>query len=63
MKIGVIGHNYTHGADFVMDYPDGAGCYLFLFGENTCTIAIEREKVASGKEYNSVFYAPRYLPL
>ena len=31
MKIGVIGHNYTHGADFVMDYPDGPGCYLFFW--------------------------------
>ena len=29
MKIGVIGHNYTHGADFVMDYPDGAVICFF----------------------------------
>lgn len=30
MKIGSIGYNYSHGADFVMDRPNGVGCYLFL---------------------------------
>lgn len=30
MRIGSIGYNYSHGADFVMDRPNGIGCCLFL---------------------------------
>lgn len=30
MKIGSIGYNYSHDSDFVMDRPNGVGCYLFL---------------------------------
>lgn len=34
MKIGSIGYNYSHGADFVMDRPNGPGAWLFLLIKN-----------------------------
>ncbi len=30
MEIGAIGYNYSHDADFIMDRPNGFGCYLIL---------------------------------
>ena len=30
MKLGTIGYNYSHDADFVMDRPNGPGCWLLL---------------------------------
>jgi len=30
MEIGAIGYNYRHDKDFVMDRPNGTGCYLLL---------------------------------
>lgn len=30
MEIGAIGYNYRHEESFVMDRPDGTGCYLLL---------------------------------
>lgn len=30
MKIGAIGYNYEHRGKYVMDRPDGTGCYLLL---------------------------------
>lgn len=30
MKIGSIGYNYSHNNEFVMDRPNGVGCWLLL---------------------------------
>lgn len=30
MRVGSIGYNFPHTADFVMDCPTGPGCWLFL---------------------------------
>ncbi|MCI7768003.1 MAG: AraC family transcriptional regulator [Oscillospiraceae bacterium] len=30
MKLGTIGYNYSHDSDFVMDRPNGPGCWLML---------------------------------
>ena len=30
MKIGAIGYNHTHDADYYQDRPQGTGCWLFL---------------------------------
>lgn len=30
MEIGAIGYNYRHDKDFIMNRPDGTGCYLLL---------------------------------
>lgn len=30
MELGTIGYNYSHGAEFVMDRPNGPGCWLML---------------------------------
>lgn len=30
MKLGTIGYNYSHGPEFVMDRPNGPGCWLML---------------------------------
>lgn len=30
MEIGALGYNYKHDKDFVMERPEGTGCYLLL---------------------------------
>lgn len=35
MKIGAIGYNYTHGKEFLMDRPNGPGCWLMLLIKST----------------------------
>ncbi|MGN0637379.1 MAG: helix-turn-helix domain-containing protein [Huintestinicola sp.] len=30
MKLGTIGYNYSHDSDFVMNRPNGPGCWLML---------------------------------
>ncbi len=44
MKIGVIGYNYTHDAQFVMDCPNGPGCYLFLLVKTPSLFELNGEK-------------------
>lgn len=31
MRVGAVGYNYEHREKFVMERPDGTGCYLLLF--------------------------------
>ena len=57
MKIGVIGHNYTHGADFVMDYPDGPGCYLFLLVKTPARLLLNGKKLHLEKN-TILFFTP-----
>lgn len=45
MKIGSIGYNYSHDADFVMDRPRGVGCCLFLLIKTPACFEI------AGKEF------------
>jgi AraC family transcriptional regulator of arabinose operon len=45
MKIGSIGYNYTHGAEFVMDCPNGPGSRLLLFIKTPSIFEIK------GREY------------
>ncbi len=44
MQVGAIGYKHTHGADFVMDYPEGPGCWLLLL------IREPSEFIIAGKE-------------
>ena len=60
MKIGVIGHNYTHGADFVMDYPDGPGCYLFLLVKTPARLLLNGKKLHLEK--NTILFLRPTLP-
>lgn len=57
MKIGVIGHNYTHGADFVMDYPKGPGCYLFLLVKSPARFLLNGKKLRLEKN-TILFFTP-----
>ena len=57
MKIGVIGHNYTHGADFVMNYPKGPGCYLFLLVKSPARFLLNGKKLRLEKN-TILFFNP-----
>lgn len=57
MKIGVIGHNYTHGADFVMNYPKGPGCYLFLLVKSPARFLLNGKKLRLEKN-TILFFTP-----
>lgn len=48
MHIGVVGYNYEHREKFVMDRPDGTGCYLLLFIKEPSVFVINgtEQKVA-----------------
>ena len=60
MKIGVIGHNYTHGADFVMDYPKGPGCYLFLLVKSPARFLLNGKKLRLEK--NTILFFTPHTP-
>lgn len=58
MKIGSIGYNYSHGSDFVMDRPNGPGCWLFLLVKTPAYFRIgEKEYNASTNSY--VIFSPQ----
>lgn len=40
MKIGSIGFNHTHGADFVFDRPNGPGAVLFLLVKSSAKFTL-----------------------
>lgn len=46
MKLGTIGYNYSHDADFVMDRPNGPGCWLMLIIKTPALFEL------NGKSYN-----------
>ncbi|MBP1559751.1 MAG: hypothetical protein J6C96_00695 [Oscillospiraceae bacterium] len=46
MKLGTIGYNYTHSSDFVMDRPNGTGCWHMLVIKTPAQFTIK------GKEFS-----------
>lgn len=40
MDIGSIGFNHSHGTEFMMDRPEGPGCWLFLLIKTTAKFFI-----------------------
>ena len=42
MLPGTIGYNYSHGKDFVMDRPNGPGCYLMLIIKTPARFTVGR---------------------
>ncbi len=65
MKIGSIGYNYPHGRDFVMDRPNGSGCYLILLIKTAAYFVINGVEY-SVKPNSFVMFSPdtpyRYGP-
>lgn len=57
MKIGSIGYNYSHDADFVMDRPNGVGCYLFLLIKEPANFVINGVSVFA-KKNSFIFFTP-----
>lgn len=58
MKIGSIGYNHSHGKEFIMDRPDGNGCWLFLLIKTPAVVW------AGGKRYETaansyIIYSPK----
>ncbi len=58
MKIGSIGYNYLHDADFVMDRPNGVGCYLFLLIKEPSLFVINGEKF-NVKPNSFIMFTPK----
>ena len=48
---------------FCDELSEGTGLLSVPFGKIPCTIFVEREKVAFGKEYNFLFHPAHCLPL
>lgn len=44
MDIGTIGYNYSHGSDFVMDRPNGVGCWLMLIIKTPASFVLGEKK-------------------
>lgn len=44
MLPGTIGYNYSHGPDFVMDRPNGPGCYLMLIIKTPARFTVDGDE-------------------
>ena len=57
MEIGAIGYNYRHDREFVMERPDGTGCYLLLLIKDPSVFVINgvEQKV---KKNSMVLFSP-----
>ena len=44
MDIGTIGYNYSHGSDFVVDRPNGVGCWLMLIIKTPASFVLGEKK-------------------
>ena len=42
MKLGTIGYYYSHNSDFVMDRPNGPGCWLMLIDIKVLTVPSDK---------------------
>lgn len=58
MEIGSVGYNYSHGADFEMDRPNGPGCWLMLFIKTPALFEINGEEQRVS-ENSFVIFSPR----
>ena len=43
IKIGAIGYNHSHEADFTMNLPDGPGAYLFILVKSAAVFVINSQ--------------------
>ena len=57
MKIGSIGYNYSHGADFVIDRPDGWGAWLFLLIKSHAIFELNG-KISEVKKNSFIIFSP-----
>ncbi len=45
MNIGSLGYNYSHDSNFVMERPDGTGCYLMLLIKEPSLFVINGKEI------------------
>ena len=57
IKIGTIGYNYSHGKEFVMDRPNGPGCWLFLLIKTPALFTINGV-LQEVKENSFIIFSP-----
>lgn len=57
MKLGTIGYNYSHDSDFVMDRPNGPGCWLMLIIKTPALFELNG-KSCSVRENSFVMISP-----
>lgn len=57
MHLGTIGYNYSHGSDFVMDRPNGPGCYLMLIIKTPAVFTVGGERYEV-RENSFIIIAP-----
>lgn len=58
MNIGSIGFNHVHDKYFMMDRPDGPGCWLFLLIKTTAFVEIDGEEFKA-KANSCVLFSPQ----
>lgn len=58
MDIGSIGFNYSHGSEFIMDRPEGPGCWLFLLIKTTAKFIINGIE-HQAKENSCILISPK----
>ena len=57
MKIGSLGYNYAHDETFIMDRPNGPGCYLMLIIKTPALVSVNnREYTVS--ENSFIIFSP-----
>ncbi|MBQ8569063.1 MAG: hypothetical protein IJ446_07595 [Oscillospiraceae bacterium] len=44
MEIGSVGYNYSHDSEFIMDRPNGIGCWLFLIVKTPALFVIDGQE-------------------
>ncbi len=49
MKVGAVGYNYRHEDGFVMNNPNGCGCYLLLLIKEPSVFVIDGEETEAQK--------------
>lgn len=58
MKIGSIGYNHSHDKSFLMDRPEGTGCWLFLLIKTSALFTINGTE-HTAKAGSAIIFSPK----
>lgn len=57
MFVGAVGYNYSHEDNFIMERPNGTGCWLFLLIKEAAVVTINGEPFTAPKN-SFVLFSP-----
>ena len=57
MELGTIGYNYSHDKDFVMDRPNGPGCWLMLLIKTPAAFTVNGKNI-NVKANSFIMFSP-----